>query len=72
MRKVKLSILGMHCASCASNIERGLKKLEGVKEVSVSVITNKAFVEIEDSVKEEDMKKAVAKVGYKVVDIEKD
>ena len=72
MKKIKLYISGMHCASCASNIERGLKKVKGVKEVSVSAITNKAFVSIEDSVKEEDMKKAVAKVGYKVVDIEED
>jgi len=72
MKKVKLSISGMHCASCASNIERGLKKLEGVKEISVSAITNKAFMDIEDFVKKEDIKKAVTKVGYKVVDIEED
>ena len=72
MKKVKLSISGMHCASCAGNIERSLKKISGVKEVRVSAITNKAFVEIEGKVSEEDMKKAVARAGYKIVEIEED
>ena len=70
MKKVKLTIQGMHCASCASNIERSLKKIQGVKEVSISVMTKKGFVEIEDSVSEDDLKKAVARVGYRVVKVE--
>lgn len=70
MKKVKLSISGMHCASCASNIERNLKKISGVKEVTVSIITNKAFVEVEEKVSDEEMKKAISKVGYKVTEIE--
>jgi len=71
MKKVKIVIQGMHCASCASNIEKSLKKVSGIKEVNVSILTNKAFVDAEDSVKEEDMKKAVARAGYKAVSIEK-
>ena len=71
MKKLKLTIEGMHCASCGTNIERGLKKVSGVKEVSASVMTKKAFVEAEDSVKDEDLKQAVAKVGYKVLAVEK-
>ncbi len=70
MKKLKLTIEGMHCASCASNIERSLKKVKGVKEVSVSVMTKKGFVEIEDKVKEEDLKNAVSRAGYKVVNVE--
>ena len=72
MKKIRLSISGMHCGSCAGNIERSLKKVSGIKEVSVSAITNKAFVDVDESVKEEDIKKAVAKAGYKVVEIEED
>lgn len=68
MRK-KLLIQGMHCASCAINIEKALKKVKGVNEVSVSALTNKAFVTAEDSMKDEEMKKAVASAGYKVVSI---
>ena len=41
MKKLKLSIEGMHCASCASNVERSLKKVTGVKEASVSLMLKK-------------------------------
>ncbi len=70
MKKLKLIIEGMHCASCASNIEKSLKKISGVKEASVSLMLKKGTVEIEDSVKEDDLKKAVARAGYKVTKIE--
>lgn len=70
MKKIKLTIQGMHCASCASNIERAVKSLKGVKSVSVSAITNKALVESEDNVSEEELKKAVAKAGYRVLKVE--
>jgi len=70
MRKLKISISGMHCASCASNVERSLSKVSGVKSCSVSAVTNKAFVEAEDNVSPDEMQKAVAKVGYKVVKFE--
>jgi copper chaperone CopZ len=70
MTKKKLTIEGMHCASCASNIERSLKKVSGVKDASVILMLKKGTVEAEDSVSEEEIKKAVSKVGYKVVKIE--
>jgi len=59
----------MHCASCAGNIERSLRKITGVKNVSVSLLTNKSIVETEDSVNEELLKQAVARTGYKVLEI---
>jgi len=70
MKKVKLTIEGMHCSSCASNIERSVKKISGVKEASVSLMTKKGIIEAEDNVSEEDLKKAVARTGYKVIKIE--
>lgn len=70
MKKIKLTIEGMHCASCASNIERAVKKIKGVQEVVVSLMTNKAFVDVEENVNKEEIKKAIGKVGYKVVNIE--
>ena len=72
MKKLKITISGMHCASCASNVERSLKKVQGVKQVSVSLMTNKGFVEAEDSVSDEELKKAVARAGYKALNIEKE
>ena len=70
MKKIKLTIEGMHCASCASNIERALKKVKGIQNVNVSLMTNKCFVEMEESTNKEEIKKTVGKVGYKVVNIE--
>lgn len=67
MKKIKINIEGMHCASCASNIERSVTKVSGVKSCSVSLMLKKGNIEAEDNVDIEDIKKAVAKVGYKVV-----
>ncbi len=64
MKKVTLYIQGMHCASCASNIERSLSKINGIKNVRVNLIMKKGYAEIEDSVKEEDLKHAVKRAGY--------
>jgi len=69
MKKLKLTIEGMHCASCASNVEKSLKKVKGVKEVTVSVMTHKGFVEADDSTSEEEMKNAVSRAGFKVVEV---
>lgn len=70
MKKIKLTIEGMHCASCASNIERSIRKVSGVKEVSISLMLKKGNIEAEDSVSEEELKKAVARAGYKATKIE--
>lgn len=70
MMKKKIEIEGMHCASCAANIERSLKKVPGVKEVSVSLMTRKAILDVDEKVPEEELKKAVARTGYKPVKIE--
>ncbi len=70
MKKLKIRIEGMHCASCASNIERSLRKVNGVKEATVSVIGKKAFVQCDENIPQEELKKAVARAGYKAISIE--
>jgi len=67
--KYKITISGMHCASCAGNVERSLKKVPGVKNVSVSMLTNKGIVESDANIPEESLKEAVARTGYKAVEI---
>jgi len=69
MKKYNISIDGMHCASCGANVERSLKKVQGVKNVSVSVLMKRGTVEGEDSVKADQIKEAVSKTGYKVTSI---
>ncbi|QQS38785.1 heavy-metal-associated domain-containing protein [Candidatus Woesebacteria bacterium] len=36
MQKVKLNIFGMHCTSCAMNIDGELEDTEGVKEAKTN------------------------------------
>jgi len=72
MKKYKITISGMHCASCASNIEKSLKKVLGVKEASVSLMLKKGRVECDDFVSEDELKKAVARAGYKATGMEKE
>ncbi|VVC02715.1 putative copper-exporting P-type ATPase A [Candidatus Bilamarchaeum dharawalense] len=55
----------MHCASCASNIERRLKKLSGVTRANVNYATNKATIEYDEKiVGQDDFKKTVESLGY--------
>jgi len=69
-KKIKITIEGMHCASCATNIERATKKIKGVSQASVSILTNKAIFEIQDNVNPEEIKKEIERIGYKVIKIE--
>ena len=69
-KKIKLTIEGMHCASCAGNVEKAVKKIKGVKSASVSLMTNKAIIEAEDSVNVEEIKKAISNIGYNAVKVE--
>jgi Cu+-exporting ATPase len=70
MKKLKITIEGMHCAACAANVERALKKISGVKEANISLMTKKGFIETSDNVSESEIKKAIERVGYKVTGIE--
>jgi len=69
MKKARIEITGMHCASCASNIERSLHKTPGVKNASVSLLLKKGTVECEDSVSEEALKTAIKRTGYGIKSI---
>lgn len=69
MKKVTMSIQGMHCASCSANVEKSLMQTPGVKCAKISLLLNKGTVEIEDNVTDEDLKRAVARAGYKVSNI---
>ncbi len=70
MRKAKVKIEGMTCASCASHIEKELLKLPGAKKVAVNPIIGNAFGEFDDSVSEENFKKSVDKAGYDFVSVD--
>lgn len=63
---IQLSLAGMHCASCAGLIERGLKKVPGVKTAGVNFAAEKARVSYDTSLTTpEQLIAAVVKAGYK-------
>lgn len=65
--KKSFPIVGMHCASCAKLLERGISKVPGVVSCAVNYGSESAMVEIEDGVSDKDLEKAVENIGYKAV-----
>lgn len=66
--KKQIQIVGMHCTSCAVNIEKSLLNVPGVKDADVNYATEKAIVEVNDDFTDE--KKLVGTIekgGYKAV-----
>lgn len=73
MDKMVLNISGMTCAACAQRIEKAIKKLEGVMNVSVNFATEKATVVYDPQViRLSFIREAVEKAGYKTVDTKKE
>jgi Cu+-exporting ATPase len=67
-KKTIIPISGMHCASCAANIEKNIKKLPGVKSVSVNFGTETATIEHIDSLDKKKITDVINKLGYKAMD----
>src|SRR5712692_4299533 len=64
--RTTLTLEGMTCASCAMRIEKGLKKVPGVKDASVNFATEQATVTYDPSQTGiEQMVQKVEAVGYK-------
>ncbi len=62
---ISLSLTGMHCASCALLIEKGLKKVLGVKQANVNYAAEKARIIFDASKANADnFIKAVKDAGY--------
>lgn len=47
MNKVILPITGMTCANCVATVERSVKKVQGVEDVVVNLVTEKATIDYE-------------------------
>jgi len=68
MKKLIIPISGMHCVSCAQKIESTLKKLDGVVNANVNFATEKATVEFDENViNENEINNAIEQLGYKVI-----
>ena len=71
-KEVVIPIGGMTCASCVKAVERAVKKIDGVKNVQVNLATEKASINyIPSKVKLYEIKDAIEKAGFKVLEMEK-
>lgn len=67
-RKAELKVTGMHCASCALNVERALAAREGVHDARVNLATGTASVDYDPAKTTiADIEQAVADAGYGVL-----
>ena len=66
-KTITFPVLGMTCANCAMNIERGLRKLEGINAVNVNLASEQATVVWDQKqISIGKMVKHIADAGYNV------
>lgn len=64
-KTVSFHVSGMHCASCAANVQRKLKKTTGVLEAQVNYANEQATISVDESqFNESEAKNAVSQLGY--------
>jgi P-type Cu+ transporter len=67
-KNLTLPVTGMTCASCASRIERGLKKVGGVESAQVNLASEQATITYDpQQVQPHDLVATVEKTGYGVI-----
>lgn len=60
----KYDVKGMTCASCSSHVDKAVRKVAGVKDVNVSLLTNSMVVTYESPATPALIEKAVEDSGY--------
>ena len=64
---INASVEGMTCASCVARVEKSISKIEGIKNVSVNLATEKASFEIDTGLATlAQIEKNVENAGYKI------
>lgn len=67
-KQVSLQISGMTCAACATRIEKGLNKVDGVESANVNLALEKATVHFDsDNADVEAFEKKISDLGYGTV-----
>lgn len=73
MKDKTLTIEGMNCASCAVNVEKAAKKVDGIAFAGVNLATGRLTVKYDEKQASlTQIMEAVDKAGYKAVDDEKE
>lgn len=73
MKELSEKIKGMHCTSCALNIEDRISSLPGVKECSVNYVSQEIKVKYDNErIIMEDIEKEVEALGYSFLKVKED
>ncbi len=64
MQKQKYDVTGMTCSACSAHVEKAVRKVQGVQNVTVNLLTNSMVVEADDSLFPQAVIAAVEKAGY--------
>ncbi|WP_040225623.1 heavy metal translocating P-type ATPase [Bhargavaea cecembensis] len=67
-KEASIQISGMTCAACATRIEKGLSKMDGVEQAAVNLALEKSSVKYDPSkMSEAELEKKIESLGYGVV-----
>ncbi|MDF2068027.1 heavy metal translocating P-type ATPase [Bacillus sp. Cr_A10] len=67
LKETSLQITGMTCAACATRIEKGLKKMDGVEEANVNLALEKSLIKFNpEKLNDKDFEKKIQDLGYGV------
>ncbi|MDN7242390.1 heavy metal translocating P-type ATPase [Planococcus sp. N028] len=68
LKEASFQITGMTCAACATRIEKGINKMEGVEQANVNLALEKSSIQYDPSkLSEADFEKKIEALGYGVV-----
>ncbi|MGE8079928.1 heavy metal translocating P-type ATPase [Peribacillus loiseleuriae] len=68
VKEANLQIIGMTCAACATRIEKGLNKMDGVEHANVNLALEKSSIKYDPTkLSEADFEKKIEALGYGVV-----
>ena len=65
MKKINIQVIGMHCASCSTIVQKTLTKTDGITSANVNLTTAKATIEFDEKkINPEEIKDTIIKRGY--------
>lgn len=68
IKETSMQISGMTCAACATRIEKGLNRMEGVEEATVNLALEKSVIKYDsEKLSTHDFEKKIQDLGYDVV-----
>lgn len=70
--KKKYNVTGMFCAACVSHVDKAVRKIEGVNNVNVALLSNSMVVDFDEvKVSDNDIINAVKKAGFNAFEDDK-